>query len=138
MSARQQDPTDVDREPHEKVICISMYSDDLKKLDALSDELKARGLTGASRSELIRNALTGFNSGVETTATVAALRAELAAWTDAVAEEDDLCAELREACDDPTTTNAPHIMVVVSAISIALGRIKARVAGAMAARGGAP
>lgn len=42
---------------HYKVICISMYTDDLKKLDAMVDELKARGLTKASRSALIRYAL---------------------------------------------------------------------------------
>lgn len=42
---------------HYKVICISMYTDDLKKLDEMVDELKARGLTKASRSALIRHAL---------------------------------------------------------------------------------
>lgn len=42
---------------HYKVICISMYTDDLKKLDSMVDELKARGLTKASRSALIRHAL---------------------------------------------------------------------------------
>jgi hypothetical protein len=42
---------------HYKVICISMYTKDLERLDALVDELKARGLTKASRSALIRAAL---------------------------------------------------------------------------------
>jgi hypothetical protein len=42
---------------HYKVICISMYTDDLKQLDTMVDELKARGLTKASRSALIRHAL---------------------------------------------------------------------------------
>jgi hypothetical protein len=42
---------------HYKVICISMYTDDLKRLDAMVDELKARGLTKANRSALIRYAL---------------------------------------------------------------------------------
>lgn len=42
---------------HYKVICISMYTDDLKQLDSMVDELKARGLTKASRSALIRHAL---------------------------------------------------------------------------------
>jgi hypothetical protein len=46
---------------HYKVICISMYTDDLKKLDAMVDELKARGLTKASRSALIRHALDGVD-----------------------------------------------------------------------------
>jgi hypothetical protein len=42
---------------HYKVICISMYTHDLTNLDAMVDELKARGLTKASRSALIRFAL---------------------------------------------------------------------------------
>ncbi len=36
---------------------ISMYTDDLEKLDAMVDELKAKGLTKASRSAPIRHAL---------------------------------------------------------------------------------
>ncbi len=42
---------------HYKVICISMYTDDLKRLDNMVDTLKARGLTKANRSALIRYAL---------------------------------------------------------------------------------
>jgi len=42
---------------HYKVICISMYVDDLDKLDSMVDELKSKGLTKASRSSLIRHAL---------------------------------------------------------------------------------
>ena len=42
---------------HYKVICISLYTKDLERLDALVDELKARGMTKASRSALIRAAL---------------------------------------------------------------------------------
>lgn len=42
---------------HYKVICISMYTDDLKRLDRMVEELKARGLTKANRSALIRYAL---------------------------------------------------------------------------------
>ncbi len=42
---------------HYKVICISMYTDDLRQLDTMVDALKARGLTKASRSALIRHAL---------------------------------------------------------------------------------
>lgn len=42
---------------HYKVICISMYTRDLDRLDAMVDGLKARGLTKASRSALIRYAL---------------------------------------------------------------------------------
>jgi hypothetical protein len=42
---------------HYKVICISMYTDDLKRLDSMVESLKARGLTKANRSALIRYAL---------------------------------------------------------------------------------
>jgi hypothetical protein len=42
---------------HYKVICISMYTEDLERLDAMVDALKARGLTKANRSALIRYAL---------------------------------------------------------------------------------
>jgi hypothetical protein len=42
---------------HYKVICISMYKDDLARLDEMVKELKARGLTKANRSALIRQAL---------------------------------------------------------------------------------
>jgi hypothetical protein len=42
---------------HYKVICISMYTDDLKRLDSMVEALKARGLTKANRSALIRYAL---------------------------------------------------------------------------------
>jgi hypothetical protein len=42
---------------HYKVICISMYTKDLARLDALVDELKSRGVTKANRSALIRAAL---------------------------------------------------------------------------------
>jgi hypothetical protein len=50
-----------DKPSHYKVICISMYTQDLTKLDAMVDELKARGLTKASRSALIRFALAGVD-----------------------------------------------------------------------------
>jgi hypothetical protein len=51
-------PTKRDAKPsHYKVICISMYTDDLKRLDSMVEALKARGLTKANRSALIRYAL---------------------------------------------------------------------------------
>lgn len=46
-----------DKPTHYKVICISVYTDDLKNLDDMVDGLKARGLTKANRSALIRYAL---------------------------------------------------------------------------------
>lgn len=42
---------------HYKVICISLYTKDLERLDGIVDELKARGITKANRSALIRVAL---------------------------------------------------------------------------------
>jgi hypothetical protein len=42
---------------HYKVICISLYNDDIEHLDQMVDALKARGLTKANRSALIRHAL---------------------------------------------------------------------------------
>ena len=42
---------------HYKVICISMYTDALERLDGMVRELKARGYTKANRSALIRHAL---------------------------------------------------------------------------------
>jgi hypothetical protein len=46
-----------ERPAHYKVICISMYTGDLERLDGMVDELKARGITKANRSALIRHAL---------------------------------------------------------------------------------
>lgn len=42
---------------HYKVICISLYTKDLQRLDGFVEELKSRGLTKANRSALIRVAL---------------------------------------------------------------------------------
>lgn len=42
---------------HYKVICISMYTKDLSRLDDMVDALKAKGMTKANRSALIRYAL---------------------------------------------------------------------------------
>ena len=46
-----------DKPTHYKVICISMYTKDLKRLDDMVDALKAKGMTKANRSALIRYAL---------------------------------------------------------------------------------
>jgi hypothetical protein len=45
------------RPTHYKVICISMYTQDLEELDAKVHELKRRGWTKANKSHLIRLAL---------------------------------------------------------------------------------
>ena len=46
-----------ERPAHYKVICISLYTQDLSRLDAMVDTLKGRGFTKANRSALIRAAL---------------------------------------------------------------------------------
>ena len=46
--------------PGYKVVCISIYNDDLAELDDRVDDLKARGATKASRSALIRCALRAY------------------------------------------------------------------------------
>lgn len=46
-----------DKPQHYKVICISLYTKDLARLDAMVDELKQQGVTKANRSALIRAAL---------------------------------------------------------------------------------
>jgi len=53
--------TPQEKPTHYKVICISMYTEDLKRLDTMVDDLKARGLTKANRSALIRYALGAVN-----------------------------------------------------------------------------
>jgi hypothetical protein len=45
------------RPTHYKVVSISLYTEDLERLDGLVAELKQRGHTKASRSSLIRYAL---------------------------------------------------------------------------------
>ena len=55
------DPVQQEKPTHYKVICISMYTEDLKRLDNMVDSLKARGLTKANRSALIRYALGAVN-----------------------------------------------------------------------------
>jgi hypothetical protein len=45
------------RPSHYKVICISMYTQDIEGLEAKVAELKRRGYTKANKSQLIRLAL---------------------------------------------------------------------------------
>jgi hypothetical protein len=45
------------RPDHYKVICISMYTEDLARLDAVVKELKRRGYTKANRSAVLRVAV---------------------------------------------------------------------------------
>ena len=56
-SREEERTTETEKPTHYKVICISMYTKDLDKLDELVEELKSRGMTKANRSALIRVAL---------------------------------------------------------------------------------
>lgn len=42
---------------HYKVVCISLYTEDIEKLESMVAELKRRGHTKANKSQLIRAAL---------------------------------------------------------------------------------
>jgi hypothetical protein len=42
---------------HYKIVCISLYTEDIERLDAMVKELKKRGHTKANKSALIRFAL---------------------------------------------------------------------------------
>ncbi len=55
ITSSKRDPAE--KPTHYQVICMSMYTDDLARLDSMVDQLKARGLTKANRSALIRYAL---------------------------------------------------------------------------------
>jgi hypothetical protein len=54
---RQRTPNGQRKPTHYKVICISMYTRDIEELEAKVAELKRRGWTKASKSQLIRLAL---------------------------------------------------------------------------------
>ncbi|MEO6954757.1 MAG: hypothetical protein ABI321_23355 [Polyangia bacterium] len=45
------------RPTHYKIVCISLYTDDIERLERLVDTLKSRGHTKANKSQLIRAAL---------------------------------------------------------------------------------
>lgn len=50
-------PSTKDKPSHYKVISISLYTEDLEKLETMVAELKRRGHTKANKSQLIRFAL---------------------------------------------------------------------------------
>lgn len=45
------------RPAHYKIVCISLYTEDIERLDQLVKELKRRGHTKANKSQVIRAAL---------------------------------------------------------------------------------
>lgn len=57
MNVAAQGQGAAEKPTHYKVICISLYNKDLQRLDDMVETLKAKGLTKANRSALIRAAL---------------------------------------------------------------------------------
>lgn len=45
------------RPTHYKIVCISLYTEDIERLDSLVRQLKRRGHTKANKSQVIREAL---------------------------------------------------------------------------------
>lgn len=60
-SAARPEGAKAEKPTHYKVICISMYTKDLDHLDNMVESLKAKGMTKANRSALIRYALGEVN-----------------------------------------------------------------------------
>jgi hypothetical protein len=56
-TAKKEKPT------HYKVVCISLYNEDIAHLESLVAELKRRGHTKANKSQLIRAALAQVDLG---------------------------------------------------------------------------
>ena len=52
-----------DKPTHYKVVCISLYNEDIEHLEAMVAELKRRGHTKANKSQLIRAALAQVDLG---------------------------------------------------------------------------
>jgi hypothetical protein len=63
---RERLPAPVEKKPkptHYKIVCISLYTDDIERLEALVAELKRRGHTKANKSAVIRYALDSVDIG---------------------------------------------------------------------------
>jgi cobalamin biosynthesis protein CobD/CbiB len=57
-------PTPIKSKPtHYKVVCISLYNEDIENLERMVAELKSRGHTKANKSQLIRAALAQVDLG---------------------------------------------------------------------------
>ena len=50
-------PAARDKPTHYKIVCISLYTEDIARLEAMVAELKRRGHTKANKSQVIRAAL---------------------------------------------------------------------------------
>jgi hypothetical protein len=54
---RDEPPSGKPKPTHYKIVCISLYNEDIERLEQLVGELKKRGHTKANKSALIRFAL---------------------------------------------------------------------------------
>jgi hypothetical protein len=54
---RHEAPPGKPKPTHYKIVCISLYNEDIARLEALVGELKRRGHTKANKSAVIRYAL---------------------------------------------------------------------------------
>jgi hypothetical protein len=55
------EPPKKEKPTHYKVVCISLYNEDIAQLEELVAELKRRGHTKANKSQVIRAALDQIN-----------------------------------------------------------------------------
>ena len=56
-------PKAKEKPTHYKVVCISLYNEDIENLERMVGELKRRGHTKANKSQLIRAALAQVDLG---------------------------------------------------------------------------
>jgi len=56
-------PKAKEKPTHYKVVCISLYNEDIENLERMVAELKRRGHTKANKSQLIRAALSQVDLG---------------------------------------------------------------------------
>jgi len=56
-------PAARDKPTHYKIVCISLYTEDIARLEAMVAELKRRGHTKANKSAVIRFALDSVDIG---------------------------------------------------------------------------
>ena len=56
-------PKTKEKPTHYKVVCISLYNEDIENLERMVGELKRRGHTKANKSQLIRAALAQVDLG---------------------------------------------------------------------------
>jgi hypothetical protein len=54
---RSREKATKEKPTHYKIVCISLYNEDIEHLESLVAELKRRGHTKANKSQLIRAAL---------------------------------------------------------------------------------